>query len=581
MIRTEGRYFRMKIADLGRAVWHWLERLGEASVCCVDQVFRVVAQSCSGHGHPTEPDSARRDAVISKRPRLFPESMNRRMTMPQQEVSTVERHGFWSFLLSSWNRSPPISVRLLGAVNVPLGVALAILLTWEYRREMTEALSDARASLREEAIAIHEAVVHLEGHSTDATHDFVSEVCLKMEAVRSANHRIVVTRGSQTIHSGVFGTTAVQSAAALTRAFRMAQSSLLLEGKLVVFDGVEDRGIGVIVSEDADHLQSVVRQKLTLQLGMLAILGVVAAAIVNVVVFRVVSRPLRRMAHTVDVIARGQFGGQVETSNTRELMELATSVNLMSRALDAAENQRRQVMESARVIQEHLLPNEVRIPGLAICHAYLPADDVGGDYYDFIPMTDGFWLLVVADVAGHGVPAAMAAALLKALLLCAADHSHAPEDILRQVNRRFVSLLPVGRFVTVLVAMWHPETRRLVYVNAGHPSGLVWNPQSGFRKLDSTAMPVGILDDAVYQPHELELTDDDRMVWFTDGLIEAFSPSGEMFGMERLQQLIVQHGNFSLEQLQSAILTAVRAFAGDKPLADDLTLLVAGNDVES
>lgn len=499
--------------------------------------------------------------------------------MPETHSSPVTSPRLWSFAWLPRARSQPISIRLLLAVNVPLGIALATLLTWEYRREMAEALSDARTSLREGAIGIHEAVAHLDRHSTKATHTFVNEVCLKMEAIHSANHRIVVTRGPQTIYSGESGPAAAQSAAALTQAFSTAQPRLLLEGNLVVFDGVVDRGIGVIVSEDVQHIQSVVRQKLTLQLGMLAFLGVVAAAIVNVVVWRVVSRPLRHMARTVDVIARGQFGVQVETSHSRELTELATSVNLMSRALDATENQRRRVMESARVIQEHLLPQEVRIPGLAVCHDYQPADDIGGDYYDLLPLANGSWLLVVADVVGHGVPAAMATALLKALLLCASDHSHAPEDILQQVNRRFVSLLPVGRFVTVLVAIWHPETRQLVYVNAGHPPGLAWNPQSGFRELASTAMPVGILDDVVYQPQELRLATDDRMVWFTDGLIEAFSPTGEMFGMERLRQLIIEHATCPLEQLQSAILTAVRAFAGDKPLADDLTLLVFGSDV--
>ena len=458
---------------------------------------------------------------------------------------------------------------------------MAILLTWEYHREMVEAVSDARISLREEAIAIHVAVVHLDEHSADATQAFVSEVCLKMEAVHSRNHRIVVTRGEKAIHSGESTPETSQSANSLVQAFRSAQPSLLLDGNWVVFDGVDDRGIEVIVSEDANHLRQAVRQKLTMQLGLLAFLGIVAAAIVNVVVFRVVSRPLRRMARTVDVIARGQFGGQVESSNTRELMELATSVNLMSQALDAVESQRRRVMDSAREIQEHLLPIEVQIPGLTVRRDYQPADDVGGDYYDVIPLSNGSWLLVIADVAGHGVPAAMAAALLKALLLCASDHSHAPEEILRQVNRRFVTLLPTGRFVTVLLAAWHPDTRRLVYVNAAHPSGLVWNPRSGFRQLDSNAMPVGIADNAAYEAYELELTADDRMVWYTDGLIEVFSPAGEMFGMERLKQLIVQHAASSLEQLRSAILTAVRAFAGDKPLADDLTLLVAGRDVES
>jgi sigma-B regulation protein RsbU (phosphoserine phosphatase) len=482
----------------------------------------------------------------------------------------------WAFLRWWPDGAWPISVRLLLAVNVPLGIALAVLLTLEYRREMREALSDASTSLREEAIAIHSAVGHLDGDATGTTQSFINEVCRKMEAVHLVNHRIVVIRGPNEVHSGAAGPQTSRSTDALIEAFRGSRSNLELEGNAVVFGGVDDRGIAVIVSEDANHIERIVRQKLATQLGMLALLGVVAAAIVNVVVIRMVSRPLQRMARTVDVIARGQFGGQVEPSNTLELMELATSVNSMSRALDAVEKLHCRMMQSAREIQEHLHPDEVMIPALAVLREYQPADDVGGDYYDVIPLADGSWLLVIADVAGHGVPAAMAAALLKALLLCASDHSHAPEEILRQVNRRFVSLLPAGRFVTVLLAAWHPQTRRLVYVNAGHPPGLVWNPRDGFRQLDSDALPVGIMDNVVYEPQELQLSDEDRMVWYTDGVLEVFSPSGELYGTERLKQVIVGNAGSSLEQLQSAILASVRAFAGGRAFADDLTLLVAG-----
>ncbi len=479
-----------------------------------------------------------------------------------------------------WSRPFPISLRLLMAVNLPLGLALVFLLSVEYQREMSAALNDARDGVREEAITIHGALSHLEGHSTAAVQEYISQVCTEMQAAHATDHHIHIQihQGSTSIQAGQIPQGDSPSAAdeALTTAFHTGQSTLELDRTLFVIGGVEDRGIVVIVSENAHKLQQVVRQKLIVQLGTLALLGAIAAVIVNIVVYRVVTRPLRLMTQTVDVIARGQFGGQIQTSHTRELAELATSVNLMSLALDEVEQQRHREMKSARQIQQHLLPTESPIAGLEVCHEYQPADDVGGDYYDFIHLKTGAWLLVIADVAGHGVPSAMAAALLKALLLCASDQHDTPGGILRQINKRFSTLLPAGRFATMLLAIWHPQARRLVYVNAGHPPGLVWNPRDGFRELATTGMPVGILSDTTFETKELVLTNEDRMVWYTDGLLEAFSEEGEMYGKARLRQTIVEHGTGPLKQLQAETLRAVRDFAGDRSFADDLTLLVFG-----
>jgi sigma-B regulation protein RsbU (phosphoserine phosphatase) len=239
-------------------------------------------------------------------------------------------------------------------------------------------------------------------------------------------------------------------------------------------------------------------------------------------------------------------------------------------------------MEQAREIQEHLLPNGVHIPGLCIRRHFQPAEDVAGDYYDIIRLSNGTWLLVIADVAGHGIPAAMAATILKSLLMCAVQSRQTLTEILRQVNRQFTSLLPSGRFVTLLLAVWQPDTRRMTYVNSGHPPGLIWNPSSGFRELAATGMPIGIMwDDASFPSQELEIASDDRLIWFTDGLIEAFSPDGEIFGTDRLRELIARHGAESPEQLLEAILAAVTGFVGNGTFKDDLTLLVAARSPEA
>lgn len=169
----------------------------------------------------------------------------------------------------------------------------------------------------------------------------------------------------------------------------------------------------------------------------------------------------------------------------------------------------------------------------------------------------------------------MAATLLKALLLCESENTSNPTEILNRVNRRMSLLLPTGVFVTLLLTVWNPAENRLTYVNAGHPPGLLWNPRDGFRELAASTFPVGVMPEVEYVSHELTLTPSDRLVLVTDGLLEAFSPDGELFGTERLKQLIVNHASATPGELLNVILVAVRDFTGSRPLQDDLTLLAA------
>lgn len=475
----------------------------------------------------------------------------------------------------------PLGVHLLLAVNMPLGILLAVLMVFEYQNRMDQAIGEKEASLADEAVAVHQAVLHLTHEhsaiSTRSTADFIERVCQKMQGSRSPGHTILVAHGGETLHSNGHGQLAGDADAVLLQAFRQGQSRLRWRNEAVVLGGHEEDGTAVVIAELATNIRRFARGEVLWHLGSVFLLAVTAASIMDAVLWRLIRKPIRRLSATVDAVAGGEFGIQLDAPVGRELQALTRSFNVMSASLATNERRRQSEMEQAREIQEHLLPNGVRIPGLVIGRHFQPADDVAGDYYDFIPLSNGSWLLVVADVAGHGIPAAMAATLFKALLLCAAQAHHAPDEILHQVNRQFVALLPSGRFVTVLLAVWQPDARRLAYVNAGHPAGLVWGPVSGFRELAATAMPVGaVQDNGHYPSRELELVQDDCLVWFTDGLVEAFSPEGEMFGTERLRGLIAQNGNESPERLLETILAAVRRFVGDGTYQDDLTLLVIG-----
>jgi phosphoserine phosphatase RsbU/P len=482
----------------------------------------------------------------------------------------------------------PLGVHLLLAVNIPLGILLAVLLAYEYQNRMDQAITEKEASLADEAVAVHQAVLHLtQAHSTSARHataEFIEQVCQKMQGSRSPGHAIIVAQDSEVLHSNGsgHGHLTIDAHRELLRAFRAGRSQFRWRDKAVVLGGHEENGTAVVIAELATNIRRLARSEAMWHLGGLMILSLLAALIMDAVLWRLIRKPIREMSVTVDAVARGEFGVQWGAPVGRELQILTRSFNIMSESLAANECQHRRQMRQAREIQEHLLPNGVRVPGLCISRYFQPADDVAGDYYDIIPLSNGSWLLVIADVAGHGIPAAMAATILKSLLLCAAQSRQTPTEILRQVNRQFTSLLPSGRFVTLLLVVWQPDTRRLAYVNSGHPAGLVWNPSGEFRELSATGMPVGVMpDDAPLPSRELEVVSGDRLIWFTDGLIEAFSPDGEMFGMDRLRDLITQSGAEDPERLQETILAAVRGFVGSGTFKDDLTLLVIGGSHEA
>jgi ketosteroid isomerase-like protein len=227
----------------------------------------------------------------------------------------------------------------------------------------------------------------------------------------------------------------------------------------------------------------------------------------------------------------------------------------------------------ARRIQQASLPGEVPIlEGWQITPFYQPAREVGGDFYDFFELEDGWVGLVVGDATGKGVPAALVMASARSMLRAVAQASDSPGDALRRVNDPLATDIPPNMFVTCFYAILDPNSGHLLYANAGHD--LPYLHRNGdAEELRARGMPLGLMPGMGYEEKETILEAGDSALLYSDGLVEAHNPKGEMFGFPRLRELIAEHGeeralgDFLLEQLYS--------FVGEGwEQEDDITLLM-------
>lgn len=254
---------------------------------------------------------------------------------------------------------------------------------------------------------------------------------------------------------------------------------------------------------------------------------------------------------------------------------------------EAAEQERmRQELEVARQIQVSFLPECCpNLPDWQLAAIWRSARQVGGDFYDFIPLPPGLgqsgasqgWLgLVIADVADKGVPAALFMALSRTLMRTVASDGRSPLAALARTNELILADARTDLFVTLFYGVLSPGTGELTFVNAGHmPPLLVRASDGSTRELQTAGMALGVLEDAEFAEDVVRLEPGDAVVLYTDGVTEASNAEKQLFGRERLARVLSAHRESSAEELALAIDAAVAEFAGDAPQADDLTLLVA------
>jgi serine phosphatase RsbU (regulator of sigma subunit) len=241
---------------------------------------------------------------------------------------------------------------------------------------------------------------------------------------------------------------------------------------------------------------------------------------------------------------------------------------------EAQERERiEQELRVARLIQQTLLPKSV--PGLAgydVAAYYGPAREVGGDFYDFLELEDGRLGLVVGDATGHGVPAALMMANTQSVLRAVAQRGGSePGRILAEVNEVLLAYIPPSMFVTCFYAILDPKSGTLRYANAGHDLPYLWHG-CDCEELRARGMPLGLMPGMSYEEKEMVLDTGEGVLFYSDGLVEAHNPEGEMFGFPRLRALIAQHAEE--RSLRDFLMKELHSFTGEEwEQEDDITLL--------
>jgi len=327
--------------------------------------------------------------------------------------------------------------------------------------------------------------------------------------------------------------------------------------------------------------------------SILAVVIMLVLAVINVVpslARKCLTEPSRVLAAGSIALAGialfnnlGNFFNRVP--NVANLEPLGFAAFVLSLGYVAAQrvfsNERRLVaidseLSVAREIQKSILPTSVpQLANLRVAASYLPMTSVAGDFYEFISLDEKHAGFLVADVSGHGVPAALIASMIKVAMHSVASNAPAPAEVLGGLNGILTPQLR-GQFVTAAYLFIDLSSRKARYSAAGHPPLLYWNSRtSNLERIESNGLLFGVLPETTYPVCELDFNSGDRFLLYTDGLIETENSSGESFGDQRLRELISSHRSLPAPELSAVLLDE---FARWQPTSnaqqDDVTLLV-------
>ena len=232
-------------------------------------------------------------------------------------------------------------------------------------------------------------------------------------------------------------------------------------------------------------------------------------------------------------------------------------------------------LEVAREIQLAMLPTGTFVAGDAeICGLTRPANTVGGDFYDVLPLADGRVIVTIGDVAGKGSPAALLMALLLAVLRTLVDEALEAQALVTRLNTQICRHTPASRFITLFYGVYTPSTGEITYVNAGQNPPLLRRADGSIERLHSTGVALGMFEGSTYEAAHAVVNRGDLVALYSDGITEAENPGGVPFEESGLERFLAARGSDPPAVIAPALMKAVESHAADSRFTDDLTVLV-------
>ena len=313
---------------------------------------------------------------------------------------------------------------------------------------------------------------------------------------------------------------------------------------------------------------------------------ILIVTIMAIIFSRYLTQPLLKLQKGAEEIGRGNLEYRVDVNTHDEFNNLAMAFNNMAKDLreyidtlktTTAEKERMlKELEIAKGIQQSFLPDSAPvIQGFDLDGYNLPALEVGGDFYDFIPLDTDHYGLVIADVSGKGVPAALFMALSRTLVRASAHSIDDPVSSIREANGHIFQDSETSMFVTLFYAVLDCREKILTFVNAGHNPPIHIDADSGGVKLlNAEGIALGVLDKITLVSEKIQLQSGDIIVLYTDGVTEAINEKDEEFGIERLTRCVEKNIGATSKEIINSIIQEIIAFAGIQPQFDDITIMV-------
>jgi sigma-B regulation protein RsbU (phosphoserine phosphatase) len=323
----------------------------------------------------------------------------------------------------------------------------------------------------------------------------------------------------------------------------------------------------------------------TLFIGIFFVLLVIVV-VLTIFFSRYLTDPLLKLQKGAEAVGHGDLEYRVDVKTRDEFGSLANAFNTMASDLreyistlkrTTAEKERMlKELEIAKGIQQSFLPDSAPVlPGFDLEGFNLPALEVGGDFYDFIPLDSDHYGLVIADVSGKGVPAALFMALSRTLIRASASSIDDPVSSIREANGHIYDDSKTSMFVTLFYAVLDCRSKSLIFVNAGHnPPIHIGAASSRVTLLNAKGIALGVLDEIALDSVNIQLKTGDVVVLYTDGVTEAMNGHDEEYGDERLTRCVEREKTHTSKEIIAAIVKEVTAFAGTQPQHDDITIMV-------
>jgi stage II sporulation SpoE-like protein len=237
-------------------------------------------------------------------------------------------------------------------------------------------------------------------------------------------------------------------------------------------------------------------------------------------------------------------------------------------------------IDAANRIQAALLPLDTpNLAGASVASHYRAATEIGGDYFDFLPQPGGEIGIAFGDVSGHGLTSGIVMAMAKSALLVQLDHDSSPRGVMNVLNEIVIKTAPKRILMTFFFGLLDPHSHTLRFSSAGHLDPYVYRADpKRLEALSSWGFPLGVRRREPFREHAVEFSTGDRLILYSDGLIEAVDDDGEPYGFDRFEKALMENGHLSADEIKKALLTSVRKFTRNRPPEDDQTLVVVSFD---